>query len=219
MATLTRNLFRGHGEGDWRLDVTEGHWPADIAGEVFIIGPNKRQPGGHWFGEWGLLHRISCAVGRDGRVAVRSRRVGTRTERLSRRLPRWFRRVEFAEVSPFGVSNLANTNVVSIDDRLFLGYDAGRPVEVDPVTMEAITAVGSNAEWIQSSPGLLEPMTMVAAHAAPAFEERALYFVNYSTVPTTQLSVGRWALNGPVERWTIATDVPFDSIHDCKATR
>jgi carotenoid cleavage dioxygenase-like enzyme len=219
MATLTRNLFRGHGEGDWRLDVVEGHWPSDAHGEVFVIGPDKREPGGHWFGEWGLLHRIACTPGADGRVAVRSRRVHTRLERLSQRMPRLFHKMAFAEVSPFGVSNLANTNVMGIDGRLFLGYDAGRPVEVDPVTMDAVTPVGSNKEWIQSSPGLLEPMTMVAAHPAPAFDEHALYFVNYSTVPTTQLSVGRWALNGPVERWNITTDVPFDSIHDCKATR
>lgn len=219
MASLTTNLFRGHGEGDWHLEVVDGHWPTDTHGDVFVVGPDKRTPGGHWFGEWGVLHRIACAPDRRGRIAVRARRVRTRTGRLAERMPWLFRKVAFAEVSPFGVSNLANTNVMAIDERLFLGYDAGRPVEVDPVTLDALTPVGANGEWIHSSPGLLDPMTMVAAHPAPAFEERALYFVNYSTVPTTRLSVGRWALNGPVERWTVATDVPFDSIHDCKATR
>ena len=32
------------------------------------------------------------------------------------------------ELSPFGVTNLANTNLTAIEGRLFVGYDAGRPV-------------------------------------------------------------------------------------------
>lgn len=219
MPTLTSNLFRGAGEGDWDLEVVEGHWPADAVGRVFIIGPDKREPGGHWFGEWGLLHRIECRPDPSGRVPVRARRVATRVERLQRRYPRLFRRVAFAQVSPFGVSNLANTNVQAIDGRLFVGYDAGRPIEVDPETLEVLTPVGSNREWDQVLPGTLEPMIPVAAHPAPAFEERALYFVNWSPMPGLPTSVARWGLNGPVERWPLEPMSPFDSIHDVKATR
>ena len=46
-ASTTRNLFWGTGPGDHSLAVTEGHWPTDMDGRVFIVGPDKRQPGGH----------------------------------------------------------------------------------------------------------------------------------------------------------------------------
>ncbi len=219
MATLTTNLFRGAGEGDWRLEVVEGHWPTDARGEVFIVGPDKRSPGGHWFAEWGLVHRIGCRPGPDGRIPVTARRVSTPVERLQRRFPKLFRRVGFAEASPFGVSNLGNTNLQSIDGRLFVGYDAGRPLEIDPVTLEVLTPVGANGEWCQMFPGLLEPMVTVAAHPAPAFEERALYFVNYSPMPGTPTYLARWGLSGPVEKWPLEGMGRYDSIHDVKATR
>jgi carotenoid cleavage dioxygenase-like enzyme len=217
--TLTRNLFHGAGAGDWRLEVVDGRWPTDAEGDVFIVGPDKRRPGGHWFGEWGLLHRIACAPGPDGRVEVVARRVSTPVERLHRRFPRLFRQMGFAQTSPFGVSNLANTNVSAIDGRLFVGYDAGRPLEVDPETLEVLTPVGSNGEWQQMFPGLLEPMIPVAAHPAVAWDERALYFVNYAPMPGSPTLLGRWGLSGPVETWPLSGMSRYDSIHDVRATR
>ena len=47
-------------------------------------------------------------------------------------MPELFHRNGVLEVSPFGFSNFGNTNVQWMGDRLFLGYDAGRPLEVDP---------------------------------------------------------------------------------------
>ncbi|HMQ28432.1 MAG TPA: carotenoid oxygenase family protein, partial [Acidimicrobiales bacterium] len=106
MATLTTNLFWGQGEKDHRLTVVEGHWPDDVAGSVFIVGPDKRRPGGHWFAEHGLLEKVHLRPDGDGRIRVQHRRVRTRVERLRRRWPRLFRRVAFIEGSPFGGSNL-----------------------------------------------------------------------------------------------------------------
>lgn len=222
MATLTTNLFWGQGEKDHRLTVVEGHWPDDVGGAVYIVGPDKRRPGGHWFAEHGLLEKIHLRPDAEGRIRVEHRRVATRIERLRRRWPSLFRRVAFMEVSPFGVSNLANTNVAGIDGRLFVGYDAGRPVEVDPETLATLTPVGANDEWLQGAPGLVEPLCAVAAHPAPDLDEQALWFVNYSlvsapgTVPETH--VARWDLDGPVRRWRVEGMSPFDSIHDIKAT-
>ena len=81
-----------------------------------------------------------------------------------------------AETSPLGFSNFANTNVQFMGERLFVGYDAGRPVEVDPETLQFLTPVGSNDEWLQSMPGALEPMIAVGAHPGPDWDEEALYF-------------------------------------------
>jgi len=222
MATLTRNLFRGQGERDHRLRVTEGHWPTDMAGSVFVVGPDKREPDGHWFAEAGLLERIELVPGRDGRIAVTHRIIDTPIQRIKRRLGFLFRRLQFMELSPFGVTNLANTNVQSIDGRLFVGYDAGRPVEVDPVTLRFVTHVGGNDEWLQAAPGLLEPLCAVAAHPASDFDERAMYFVNYTQIAppgaAKETWLARWQLDGPVRRWRVEGMSPFDSIHDIKAT-
>jgi carotenoid cleavage dioxygenase-like enzyme len=78
------------------------------------------------------------------------------------------------ELSPFGITNLANTNVQVLDDRLFVGYDVGRQLEVDPDTLDYITPVGRTDEWLQALPGLLEPLIPVAAHPAPDFFSKQL---------------------------------------------
>ncbi|MFN8017575.1 MAG: carotenoid oxygenase family protein [Acidimicrobiales bacterium] len=222
MPTLTSNLFRGQGERDHRLEVIEGHWPADVAGAIFVVGPDKREPKGHWFGDHGIIQKISLVPDARGRIRVQHRRVDTPINRLRRRFGFLFRHIEFIELSPFGVSNLANTNVQGIDGRLFVGYDAGRPVEVDPETLEYVTAVGHNGEWLQAAPGLYEPLCAVAAHPAPELDEHALYFVNYSQVAlpgeAKETYVARWGLDGPVRRWRVEGMSPFDSIHDIKAT-
>jgi carotenoid cleavage dioxygenase-like enzyme len=222
MATLTRNLFRGQGERDHRLEVVEGHWPTDIAGSVFVVGPDKRRPGGHWFGAHGLIQKIGLVPDAAGRIEVRHRLVRTPVARWRDRLGFLFAEVHFLEISPFGVTNLANTNVAGIDGRLFVGYDAGRPVEVDPQTLEYVTAVGHNDEWLQAAPGLYEPLCAVAAHPAPDVAEHALYFVNYTQIALPgepkETWIARWALDGPVRRWRVTGMSPFDSIHDIKAT-
>jgi carotenoid cleavage dioxygenase-like enzyme len=222
MATLTRNLFRGQGERDHRLRVVEGHWPTDVAGAVFVVGPDKREPDGHWFAEHGLLQKVDLVPDRDGRIVVRHRIVATPVQRIKRRLGFLFRRLQFMELSPFGVTNLANTNVQAMEGRLFVGYDAGRPVEVDPETLEFVTFVGGNDEWLQAAPGVLEPLCAVAAHPASDHDEGAMYFVNYTQIAAPgapkETWVARWGLDGPVRRWRIEAMSPFDSIHDIKST-
>ncbi|MDQ2677274.1 MAG: carotenoid oxygenase family protein [Actinomycetota bacterium] len=223
MATLTTNLFRGQGPASQRLEVIDGHWPDDVDGSVFIVGPDKRRPGGHWFGEPGLLARITMRPDPAGRIAVRHRVIDTPVVRLRRRLPFLFGRVAFMELSPFGVTNYANTNVDTIDGRLFVGYDAGRPVEVDPATMRYVTAVGGNDEWLQAVPGLLEPLCAVAAHPAVDVDDGCMYFLNYTQLAppgvAAEAHLASWDLEGPVRRWRLTGMSPYDSIHDVKVSR
>jgi carotenoid cleavage dioxygenase-like enzyme len=219
--TLTNNLFYGNGEGHFDLDV-RGRWPDDIGGYLFNIGPDRSAPGKHWFTGQGLLCRVTCKPDAEGRIAVDFRRVATPLDRIRHELPHLFRTSGVLEVSPFGYSNFANTNVQALDGRLFLGYDAGRPVEVDPETLEFLTPVGANGEWLASLPAPLEPLISVAAHPGPAWDENALYFANYQMIPTAprrDLHVCRWDLSGDVEHWVLEGVSHFDSIHDLKVSR
>lgn len=188
-----------------------------------VVGPDKRAPGGHWFGAHGLLQRIHLTPSHDGRITVEHKRVNSPVNRIRRRMPWVFKGVAFAEASPFGVTNLANTGIVSIDDRLVLGYDAGRPVEVDSETLEFISPIGANDEWLQDVPGLLEPLIAVAAHPGVDTDEQTLYFINYSQVSilgeVTETHVARWDLHGELQRWQIEGMSPFDSIHDVKVSK
>ena len=222
MATLTKNLFRGQGERDHHLEVVAGHWPDDMVGSVYVVGPDKREPDGHWFAEAGLIEKIAMVPDRSGRIAIRHRIIDTPIQRIKRRLGFLFRRIQFMEVSPFGVTNLANTNVQSIDGRMFIGYDAGRPIEIDPETLRFLTPVGANDEWLQAAPGVFEPLCAVAAHPASDFDEHAMYFVNYTQIAPPGIPketwLARWQLDGPVRRWRVSGMSPFDSIHDIKAT-
>lgn len=222
MATLTTNLFYGQGERGHRLRVTDGTWPTDIEGSVVVVGPDKRQPGGHWFGAHGLLERIHLTPSHDGAITVEHRRVNTPINRIRRWIPWAFRPLAFAEVSPFGVSNFANTNVATIEDRLFLGYDAGRPVEVDAETLDFVSPIGANDEWHQDVPGLLEPLIAVAAHPGVDVDESALYFANYSQMSLPgekpEAYLARWDLHGALQRWRLDGMSSFDSIHDVKVS-
>ncbi len=126
------------------------------------------------------------------------------------------------ELSPFGVTNYANTNVDTVDGRLFVGYDAGRPIEVDPTTMRYVTAVGANDEWLQAVPGLLEPLCAVAAHPAVDTDDGCMYFLNYTQLAppgvAAEAHLARWDLEGPVVRWRLSGMSPYDSIHDVKVS-
>lgn len=220
MASITHNLFWGQGETTHQLNVESGAWPTDMDGFVFIVGPDKRRPGGHWFGEQGLLCRIDLRATRSGRIDVRHRIIDTPVQRIRKRLPWLFKRVQFMELSPFGLSNLANTGVQPLGDRLLVGYDAGRPIEVDPKSMRYLTAVGATDEWYAIGPGALEPPTSVAAHPAVDDETGEAWFVNYSALPVgREVYLAKWDGIGAVHRWQLTGLGEFDSIHDVKVCR
>ena len=87
-----------------------------------------------------------------------------------------------------GMRNLLNTAVVPFRfaadtaPRLLACYDAGRPWEFDPVSMQVITAIGGNAEWTASTPPEVFPFPVVQASAHPTFDPvtREFFFVNFT---------------------------------------
>jgi all-trans-8'-apo-beta-carotenal 15,15'-oxygenase len=219
--TLTKNLFHGTSERRFELEVA-GRWPDDIDGWLFNVGPDRQAPGGHWFIGQGLLCRVACKPDAAGRIGVDLRRIETPLDRLRSAEPNLFRSNGVQEVSPFGFSNFANTNVQSLGGRLFLGYDVGRPIEVDPETLEFVTPVGANDEWLQTLRAPIEPMIAVAAHPGADWDEQTLFFANYELIPLSErrgLRICRWDLESGVEHWLLEGAGSFDSIHDIKVTR
>ncbi len=135
MAQLTRNLFYGSGTGEHWLSPIAGEWPQDIEGAAFVIGPDKREPGGHWLAHHGFIYRIDCTARENGKVHVLARRVETPLNRLRAVVPWLFGKMSALEFSPFGITNLANTNLQILNNRMFVGYDIGRPVEINPESL------------------------------------------------------------------------------------
>lgn len=225
MATFTRNLFYGSGTGQYKLSVLDGAWPKDIEGAAYVVGPDKAEPGGHWLAHHGYIHKIDCKADSNGQINIVAKRVDTPLNRLRNKLPKVFGKMSALEFSPFGISNLANTNLQILNERMFVGYDVGRPVEVDPETLDFVSPVGANNEWMQAVPALLllEPQISVAAHPAADYENQELYFVNYSQVPTNdglrRTLICKWDMEGKIQRWPIANMSGFDTIHDIKCTR
>lgn len=221
MAELTSNLFHGCGEGRYLLEVS-GAWPDDIDGQILNVGPDRKAPDGHWFAGQGMVARTRCRPDESGRIQVDLVRIETPLSRLRSAHAHLFRRQGVLEVSPFGFSNFANTNVQVLRDRVFLGYDAGRPIELDPITLEYLTPVGANREWLQTLPASVEPLIAVAAHPAPDWDDESLWFANYEMIPLSErreLRLCAWDLEGEIRHWRLEDPPHFDSIHDVKATR
>lgn len=101
-----------------------------------------------------------------------------------------------------GVRNVVNTAWLPMklpgeNTRLLVTLDAGRPYEIDPVSLEVVTAVGWNKEWIPQME-LRLPFGLIMSTAHPYFDPRAKdennqpkptnFTVNYSKTFKTMLA-------------------------------
>jgi hypothetical protein len=158
---------------DLELTVLEGKLPDDLSGHVFIMSPvgsvaSKPLPntpvypssdGTSLFNGDALVYRLD--FDRKGQARLTSRLVktpcyyadeATNPGTLYSNL-RFFSS-GLARFSPIlGFRNEVNTAFIptkfSSDRnwRLIVSWDAGRPYEIDPVTLKAITPIGWNREW------------------------------------------------------------------------
>lgn len=66
--------------------------------------------------------------------------------------------------------------------RMLACYDAGRPWEIDPHSLDMITAIGANSEYAASTPDFLFPFPVLQSTAHPSFDPRTqeLFVVNYT---------------------------------------
>ena len=173
------------------LEVIEGTLPADLAGCYFVVAPvgtldADGRPAKHPKDRTTLMNGDGLAVRvdfADGAAHVTTRLLCTtdyRADAVVEKAPdRWpahrFRPVGIARFSPIlGVRNFLNTAFQPMAFpgqplRMLATYDAGRPWEIDPETLEVITPVGATDEWTPEQFGLM-PFPLVLSPAHPMFD-------------------------------------------------
>ena len=112
-----------------------------------------------------------CEPGTRGALAGSLRLAGpvhpvTRASGCGTALPAQFTTSGTGYQSVFGAANASNTAPLPWGGRLFTTWDAGRPVELHPGTLEFVAEVGHRDSWGGSSldmPGVL-PFLLSSAH-------------------------------------------------------
>ncbi|HRW38365.1 MAG TPA: carotenoid oxygenase family protein [Aquihabitans sp.] len=220
---LPRCLFDASEPVDHDLRVTSGTWPSGLSGELVLSSPHPSTFGGPhpFFGE-GMVSRLSLAMGAHGApadaLAWRQRMLDTPSARLRAARPDVFEATMIGVRSPFGHVNAANTAPLPWGDRLFATWDAGRPVEVDPLTLTFLGEVGHRGEWLdfEVSPQPLLPMVMTTAHPVIDPDRDVLWTVN---THWGELHVVRWDGEGRLQRWPIEGAAIPQSVHTITQTR
>lgn len=209
---------------DLDLVLTTGAWPDGLTGEVFLSASDPDTAGRHAFFGDGWMIRLSLQAGThgaaDGTFAWRARLLDTPSRRLREACPEHFTAGAYGTTSPFGFSNAANTAPLPWGDRLFATWDAGRPVEVDPVTLTCLGEVGHRDAW-GPEPFANPVLPMFSSSAHPAVDpERGCLWTVSSNPMTGALQVLRWDGAGPqLDRWPLGGAILPQSMHTVGQTR
>lgn len=155
---------------DFELEVVSGTWPADVSGDVLFSSPTNGHRLPYAIFDWGSICRLSLEPGTrgaaPGRFAWQSRTIQTPGKRLYDRHPEQFATGPVGYTSPFGPANSSNTAPLPWGNRLYTTWDGGRPVELDPHTLEFVAEVGHVDSWGGSSMpfGGVLPFLLSTAH-------------------------------------------------------
>ena len=216
---------------DFELEVVSGAWPADLGGEVVFSSPQNSGTLPYAIFDWGTICRLSLETGargaRPGRFAWQSRVIQSPGKRLFDRHPEQFSGGSLGYTSPFGPPNSSNTAPLPWGNRLYTTWDAGRPVELNPDTLEFVAEVGHVDSWGGSSmemPGVL-PFLFSTAHPVADPERDCLWTVKLDFVmaptPGMQPSVVRYDRHDgtQVRHWPLDGVSFGGSIHTVSQTR
>ncbi|MEU8246652.1 carotenoid oxygenase family protein [Nonomuraea sp. NPDC048916] len=200
---IPRSILTKADPSDLELSVVQGAWPSDVAGHMVISSSDQRSHPVHAFFGDGVLVRLSLTPGRDGRFAWRANVIDSPSVRLRRRRPDLFAAGPVGTNSPFGGVNAANTAPLPWGDRLLATWDAGRPIEVDPVTLGFVAEVGHRDDWAPVLDAPVLPSILTTAHPVIDPERGCLWSVTRDPV-TGVLSVVRYDGEGAhVRRWPV----------------
>ena len=215
---------------DFDLEVVSGAWPTDISGEVVFSAPLLS--GGLPYGifDFGGIIRLSLTPGTHGapedRFAWRARAIETPSKRVFDAMPAAFSPSPVGYTSPFGPPNSSNTAPLPWGGRLFTTWDAGRPVEVHPGTLEYVAEVGHVDSWGGSSMygDTVLPFLFSSAHPVADPDRDGLWTTKLEPVMTDTFgmapSVVWWDRKGTEVKWWPLEDIVFPgSTHTVGQTR
>lgn len=218
-----------------RYVVRTGAYPQDLSGRTFTtvfpyqaihehkeiaVNPHMLTASGRL-----LTMDLEPLTDRNGTfIRVATRFIENQSWHLRKLAPEAFVRTDFAEFSWFGTSNLTNTAPIPAfpvlgqggyeGRRVLLSYDAGRPVEVSPLTLEHLSPVGRSGDYHAAVGSSFSPMIMTSGHPVydPDFEPgspRLLYtnivprvadFLNVNKPIRADLYLMTWDGSGPPTR-------------------
>ncbi|HYX36353.1 MAG TPA: carotenoid oxygenase family protein [Oligoflexus sp.] len=179
-----------------KLQVIEGQLPDDIFGHAFIIESIDTP------------ERVNLAAGKGAISRVDFTEAGPHIKRVLIRTPsviaqeklensrHRFKNKGIAYLSDtLGTLNSCNTAFVPLsDDRMVITYDAGEPYEIDPVSLQVVTPIGSRDEWKQGLPNFAKlvagkwifPMVRTTAH--PFYDPYTGEFISVNFGGTVDIS-------------------------------
>ncbi len=215
---------------DFDLHVTSGVWPTDLQGEVLFSSPQITGRTDYGIFDFGAMHRLSLRPGTRGAppdaLAWQARSIQSPAKRLFDAVPELFTGGPIGYSSPFGSPNCANTAPLPWGDRLYATWDAGRPVELHPDTLDFVAEVGHIDTWGGPSMGsdTVLPMLLSTAHPVVDPERDCLWTAKLEPVtePTFGMrpSVVRYDGDGTTVRHWPLDGVSFaGSIHTVSQTR
>lgn len=194
----------------------KGHVPDALRGTLYRVGPALFQSHGerygHWFDGDGAVSAVRFREGKALGAAriVQSEGLG-RERQQGRRLYG-----NYGTLRPGGrlsrmrgkIKNVANTSLLAWDDRLFALYEAGRPTEVDPETLETLgeTDLG----------GAVGPTFSAHPHWVPSRKAWFNFGVRYGK--DTLLDVYELPARGAARRLVTVPLAGATMIHDFVAT-
>lgn len=175
---------------DFDLELVSGAWPTDISGEVLYSSPMMGPGLPYGIFGFGAMCRLSLVPGArgaaDGRFRWQSVPIQSPGKRLYDRHPDLFQAGPTGYTSPFGPPNCANTAPLPWGNRIYATWDAGRPVELHPDTLEYVADVGHIDTWGGSSMpiGGVLPFVFSSAHPVADPDRDCLWTVKLEPVMT-----------------------------------
>ncbi|TDB92195.1 carotenoid oxygenase family protein [Actinomadura sp. 7K534] len=220
---VPRSILARQDLADLDLEVIAGTWPDDVRGHFVVSTSDQRTRPLHAFFGDGIMARLSLTAGTDGappgRFAWRARVLDTPSVRLRRKRPDLFTAGPVGTSSPWGFVNAANTAPLPWGDRLFATWDAGRPVEVDPVTLRFVAEVGHRDDWKPAMDQAVLPLVSTTAHPVVDPERGCLWSISRDVL-TGAVSVIAYDGTGPhVRRWDVEGAVLPQATHTITQTR
>ena len=209
--SLTRSTG---GDQDLKLNVLSGELPDDMVGHSFVVHAMPYGDGSSIFLGDGRV----CRIDWDD-AAFKARIQKTPCYYADHALDGHWAGFENKGLARFsmtlGARNHANTAFQPMGDRMLVTYDAGRPHEIDPDSLELVTPVGYTAEWPAMMPewltGLMNwPFAMIMSTAHPGYDHETgeLFTVAFALamMSDSSLDVIRWDGAGPLDVWRVVDE-------------